>query len=135
MPAVKKAGITATSCISQFFRLERSSVSFSGLMQKATITADVQAKNVVPSVVAAAKAVLGDRQKENGVAVIYQELNLCSPLTVAENIFLGRPQAKLYSQRQVNKLAQEIFDEYGFDLKPNVPVAALPPASQQLVEI
>lgn len=41
---------------------------------------------------------------------------------------------KLYSQRQVNKLTQEIFDEYGFDLKPNVPVAALPPA-QQLVEI
>lgn len=73
--------------------------------------------------------------QENGVAVIYQELNLCTPLTVAENIFLGRPQGKLYSQRQVNKLAQEIFDEYGFDLKPNVPVAALPPAQQQLVEI
>ena len=73
--------------------------------------------------------------QENGVAVIYQELNLCTPLTVAENIFLGRPQGKLYSQRQVNKLAQKIFDEYGFDLKPNVPVAALPPAQQQLVEI
>ena len=73
--------------------------------------------------------------QENGVAVIYQELNLCTPLTVAENIFLGRPQGKLYSQRQVNKLAQAIFDEYGFDLKPNVPVAALPPAQQQLVEI
>ena len=73
--------------------------------------------------------------QENGVAVIYQELNLCAPLTVAENIFLGRPQGKLYSQRQVNALAQEIFDEYGFDLKPNVPVAALPPAKQQLVEI
>ena len=73
--------------------------------------------------------------QENGVAVIYQELNLCAPLTVAENIFLGRPQAKLYSQRQVNALAQEIFDEYGFDLNPGVPVASLPPAQQQLVEI
>ncbi len=73
--------------------------------------------------------------QENGVAVIYQELNLCAPLTVAENIFLGRPQGKLYSQKQVNKLAQEIFDEYGFDLKPNVPVMSLPPAQQQLVEI
>ena len=73
--------------------------------------------------------------QENGVAVIYQELNLCAPLTVAENIFLGRPQAKLYSQRQVNKLAQAIFDEYGFDLEPGVPVASLPPARQQLVEI
>ncbi len=73
--------------------------------------------------------------QENGVAVIYQELNLCAPLTVAENIFLGRPQARLYSQRQVDQLAQAIFDEYGFDLKPNVPVASLPPAQQQLVEI
>ncbi|MBE7017706.1 MAG: sugar ABC transporter ATP-binding protein [Ruminococcaceae bacterium] len=73
--------------------------------------------------------------REEGVAVIYQELNLCLPLTVAENIFLGRPQAKLYSQKQVNKLAQEIFDEYGFNLNPGVPVVSLSPAQQQLVEI
>ena len=73
--------------------------------------------------------------QENGVAVIYQELNLCAPLTVAENIFLGRPQGKLYSQRQVNAMAQEIFDEYGFDLKPGAVVMSLPPAQQQLVEI
>ncbi len=73
--------------------------------------------------------------REEGVAVIYQELNLCLPLTVAENIFLGRPQAKLYSQKQVNKLAQEIFDEYGFNLNPATPVVALSPAQQQLVEI
>lgn len=72
---------------------------------------------------------------ENGVAVIYQELNLCGPLSVAENIFLGRPQAKLYSQRQVNALAREIFDEYGFDINPAAPVYTLPPAQQQLVEI
>jgi len=71
----------------------------------------------------------------HGVAVIYQELNLCLPLTVAENIFLGRPQGKIYSQKQVNKLAQEIFDEYGFNLNPAVPVVALSPAQQQLVEI
>ncbi len=71
----------------------------------------------------------------HGVAVIYQELNLCLPLTVAENIFLGRPQGKVYSQKQVNKLAQEIFDEYGFNLDPAVPVVSLSPAQQQLVEI
>lgn len=39
-------------------------------LKKATATADVQALRLVPSVVAAAKAVLTDRQKENGVAVI-----------------------------------------------------------------
>lgn len=39
-------------------------------LKKATLAADVEAKRLVPSVVAAAKAVLTERQKENGVAVI-----------------------------------------------------------------
>ena len=72
---------------------------------------------------------------QHGVAVIYQELNLVGPLSVAENIYLGRPQGKFYSRRQVNEMAQALFDEYGFDLNPAVPVMSLPPASQQLVEI
>lgn len=39
-------------------------------LKKTTAAADVRAERLVPSVVAAAKAVLTDRQKENGVAVI-----------------------------------------------------------------
>ena len=39
-------------------------------LKKATLSADVQADRLVPSVVAAARAVLTDRQRENGVAVI-----------------------------------------------------------------
>ena len=39
-------------------------------LKRATATADVKAERLVPSVVAAARAVLNDRQKENGVAVI-----------------------------------------------------------------
>ena len=39
-------------------------------LKKATATADVQAERLVPSVVAAAKAVLTERQKENGIAVV-----------------------------------------------------------------
>ena len=38
-------------------------------LKKATATADVQALRLVPTAVAAARAVLTDRQKENGVAV------------------------------------------------------------------
>ncbi len=75
------------------------------------------------------------KARELGIAVIYQELNLCTPLTVAENMYLGNKQGKLYSQRRVNKLAQAIFDEYGFNLNPGTRVMTLPPASQQLVEI
>ena len=73
--------------------------------------------------------------REHGIAVIYQELNLVGPLSVAENIYLGRPQGKLYSKKQVNAMAQALFDEYGFRLDPAAPVMSLPPASQQLVEI
>lgn len=39
-------------------------------LRKATAAADVRADRLVPSVVAAAKSVLTDRQRENGVAVI-----------------------------------------------------------------
>ncbi len=39
-------------------------------LKRATMTADVKAERLVPSVVAAARAVLTDRQKENGVAVV-----------------------------------------------------------------
>ena len=39
-------------------------------LRKATLAADVKSERLVPSAVAAAKAVLSERQKENGVAVI-----------------------------------------------------------------
>lgn len=39
-------------------------------LKKATMTADVNADRLIPAVVAAAKAVLSERQKENGVAVV-----------------------------------------------------------------
>lgn len=39
-------------------------------LRRATMSADVKAHRLIPSVVAAAKAVLTDRQKENGVAVV-----------------------------------------------------------------
>ncbi len=39
-------------------------------LKRATMTADVKAERLVPAVVAAAKAVLTDRQRENGVAVV-----------------------------------------------------------------
>ena len=39
-------------------------------LKKATLTADVKAERLVPTTVAAARAVLTERQKENGVAVV-----------------------------------------------------------------
>ena len=53
---------------------------------------------------------------QNGVAVIYQDINLVTPMTVAENIFMGRKMGKVYSKRRLNALARELFAEYGFNL-------------------
>ena len=72
---------------------------------------------------------------ENGVAVTYQDINLVTPMTVAENIFMGRKMGKIYSKRQLNKLARALFEEYGFQLDPAMPVEKLSPANQQMVEI
>ena len=72
---------------------------------------------------------------ENGVAVIYQDINLVTPMTVAENIFMGRRMGRIYSKRHLNRLAREIFDEYGFQLDPAMRVERLSPANQQMVEI
>ncbi|MDR0818780.1 MAG: sugar ABC transporter ATP-binding protein, partial [Oscillospiraceae bacterium] len=70
-----------------------------------------------------------------GIAVIYQEQNLVGSLTVAENIYLGRPQSKLFSHRLIEQQAHSLFDEYGFKLNPRSMVMSLSPADQQLVEI
>ena len=72
---------------------------------------------------------------EKGVAVIYQDVNLVTPMTVAENIYMGRNFGKIYSKRRLNQMAQKLFDEYGLDLDPALPVERLSPAGQQMVEI
>jgi ribose transport system ATP-binding protein len=73
--------------------------------------------------------------KENKVAVMYQDINLVLPLSVAENIFLGRHFGKTFSQAKIYEMARELFAEYGFDLDPAVSVSRLSAAKQQLVEI
>ena len=72
---------------------------------------------------------------QNGVAVIYQDVNLVTPMTVAENIFMGRRMGRGYSKKRLNKSAQKLFDEYGFMMDPSAKVEKLSPASQQMVEI
>jgi len=73
--------------------------------------------------------------KENGVAVMYQDINLVQPLSVAENIFLGRRFGKMFNRAKICEMARELFAEYGFDLDPSVSVSKLSAASLQLVEI
>lgn len=72
---------------------------------------------------------------KNGVAVIYQDTNLVTPMTVAENIYMGRNFGKIYSKRHLNDMARVLLDEYGLELDPSMPVERLSPANQQMVEI
>lgn len=73
--------------------------------------------------------------KENGVAIMYQDINLVPPLSVAENIFLGRRFGKMFRHARICEMARDLFTEYGFDLDPSVSVSKLSAANQQLVEI
>ncbi len=75
--------------------------------------------------------------QEIGVAIIHQELNMCSHLTVAENIFLGRERihSGMLNNKEMNGEAARILKELNIELDPNVLVGSLPVSKQQMVEI
>ncbi|MDR1508219.1 MAG: sugar ABC transporter ATP-binding protein [Synergistaceae bacterium] len=72
-----------------------------------------------------------------GIAIIHQELNLCSHLTVAENIFLGREATLggILAKREMSAAAGRILGSLNIDLDPNTVVGDLSVSMQQLVEI
>jgi len=75
--------------------------------------------------------------QEAGVAIIHQELNMCSHLTVAENIFLGRETAKLgvLSNARMEEEAARILRELNVEIDPKQAVGELSISKQQMVEI
>jgi ribose transport system ATP-binding protein len=75
--------------------------------------------------------------RELGIAIIHQELNMCSHLSVAENIFLGREicRAGLLSKREMNNRATKILDKLKIDIHPETIVGDLAISKQQMVEI
>jgi ribose transport system ATP-binding protein len=75
--------------------------------------------------------------KQQGIAIIYQELSLAPNLTVAENIYLGM---ELSRRGMVNRAAQAegcrgVLERLGAPFGPNTVVGTLSIAEQQLVEI
>ena len=85
--------------------------------------------------------VIGDltpkKAQELGVAIIHQELNMCSHLSVAENIFLGREKihSGILSNKQMNREAKEILARLNIDIDPATIVGDLAVSKQQMVEI
>ena len=74
---------------------------------------------------------------ELGIGVIYQEFNLISYLTVANNIFLGNEPVKGTSidEKKCNEECLKVFERLGLNLDPKAQVKTLSVAYQQLVEI
>jgi ribose transport system ATP-binding protein len=72
-----------------------------------------------------------------GVAMIHQELNLVSTLTVAENIVLGRERTRcgLIRRRESRGIAEAALARLGGGIDPALPVRRLAVAQQQIVEI
>ena len=77
------------------------------------------------------------KAQEMGVSIIHQELNMCSHLTVAENIFLGRELTKsgMLSEREMNRRAKEVLGRLRIDISPTQVVGNLAVSKQQMVEI
>ena len=77
------------------------------------------------------------KAQELGIAIIHQELNMCTHLTVAENMFLGREQVAngVIKQKEMNRQAKKILDQLKIDIDPKTVVKNLPVSKQQMVEI
>lgn len=77
------------------------------------------------------------KAQDLGIAIIHQELNMCSHLSVAENIFLGREIVKngILCKREMNEAAKRILDELSLDIDPETIVGTLGVSKQQMVEI
>ncbi|PPK94604.1 simple sugar transport system ATP-binding protein [Kineococcus xinjiangensis] len=72
-----------------------------------------------------------------GVSTVYQEVNLCANLTVAENILLGREPRKAgaIDGRAMRARAREVLTSIGLHIDPASTLSTHPIAVQQLVAI
>jgi simple sugar transport system ATP-binding protein len=75
--------------------------------------------------------------QQAGVSTVYQEVNLVTNLSVAENIFIGREPRRLgrIRWREVRARAVELLARLDLDLDVSAPLSKYSPAIQQMVAI
>jgi ribose transport system ATP-binding protein len=74
--------------------------------------------------------------QETGISIIFQEFNLISTLSIAENIFIGRYSGKgAVNWKEMRKRATALLDRLGFRFNVSRLVGNLSTAEKQLVEI
>jgi ribose transport system ATP-binding protein len=79
-----------------------------------------------------------ERARQLGIAMVYQELALVPALSVAENIFLGKPQRTRLGTVDwpgIYREAGKSLADLGVDIDPRTEVRRLDVAEQQLTEI
>lgn len=70
-----------------------------------------------------------------GIGIVFQELNLCANLTVAENIFLTRTGAGLLDRRLEREETRRLMRRLEQDIDPDAVVGTLTIGQRQMVEI
>ncbi len=72
-----------------------------------------------------------------GISTVYQEVNLCDYLTVAENIMLGREPHRFIwiDKKTMNQRAWKILNDLGVNIDVTQPLGAYSTAIQQIVAI
>mgnify|MGYP005849249099 CR=1 FL=1 len=75
--------------------------------------------------------------QQMGIATIYQEFNLIPPLSIAENVFIGREpgRANFINWPALRRETQAVTERLGIHLDPRRTVRSLSVAEQQMVEI
>ncbi|WP_424768174.1 sugar ABC transporter ATP-binding protein [Paenibacillus sp. sgz302251] len=75
--------------------------------------------------------------KKSEIVTVYQELNLFSHLTVAENLFYSTHQhvKGLINWKKINLEAKQFLEDFGVYLKVDQPVSRLSIAEKQMLEI
>lgn len=75
--------------------------------------------------------------QELGISTVYQEVNLCPNLSVAENIFIGRypRRLKMIDWRGMRRQAAELLKRLQIDIDVSKPLSNYPLAIQQMVAI
>ena len=79
------------------------------------------------------------QSQQIGISTVYQEVNLCGNLTVAENIYIGREPRGSFGQidwHKMNSQAKELLkNELGLDLDVDKTLSFYPVAVQQMIAI
>lgn len=75
--------------------------------------------------------------EELGISTVYQEINLCLNLTVAENIMIGRAPLKMGSLdwKSTNNQAKQLLKELDVDIDVTQPLGSFSVAIQQMAAI